>query len=69
MSERFASRADVAGKVSWEGGIIEALEYGIHASHMPAGDDELTAAWQALEDAFNALQPLAATVGDLLEET
>jgi hypothetical protein len=34
---------------------------------MPEGDDELAAAWTALEGAFDALQPLAATVGDLLE--
>jgi hypothetical protein len=67
MSEPFKDRAAVAAKVEWEGGIIEALEYGIHAADMPAGDTGLTAAWQALEDAFDALQPLAATVGDMLE--
>lgn len=67
MSEKFADRAAVAEKVDWEGGITEALEYGIKAADMPEGDAELTAAWQALEDAFTALQPLAAAVGDLLE--
>jgi hypothetical protein len=67
MSERFKSRADVAAKIGWEGGILEALEYGIKAADMPEGDEELAAAWQALEDAFNAVQPLAATVEELLE--
>jgi hypothetical protein len=67
MSEPFKDRAAVAAKVEWEGGIIEALEYGIHVRDMPVGDTGLTAAWQALEDAFSALQPLAATVGDMLE--
>jgi hypothetical protein len=67
MSERFKSRAAVADKIGWEGGILEALEYGIHAADMPEGDAALAAAWTALEDAFSALQPLAAAVGDLLE--
>lgn len=67
MSDRFKSRAAVAAKVEWEGGVMDALEYGIHVADMPEGDEELTAAWQALEDAFGALRPLADKVESLLE--
>ena len=67
MSDKFRSRAAVRDKVEWEGGVMDALDYGIHVADMPDGDEELTAAWQALEDAFNVLQPLADAVEKLLE--
>lgn len=63
----YATRAEVRGKVEWEGGIMEALDYGIHAIDMPVGDEELIAAWTALENAHEALRPLAEAVERLLE--
>jgi hypothetical protein len=68
MSNRFESRTDLAAKIEWEGGIRDALDYGIHAADMPEGDEELTAAWSALEAAHKALQPLEKAVEDLLPE-
>ena len=56
MSERFESREALAAKVSWEGGIYEALDYGIRADEMPEGDEELTAAWTAMQEAFAAFE-------------
>jgi len=67
MSEPFKDRAAVAAKVEWEGGVMDALDYGIHAADMPVGDEELIAAWTALENAFTALQLLADAVESLLE--
>ena len=68
MADRFESRAALAGKIEWEGGLMEALDYGITAGHMPEGDAELTAAWGALEAAFKVMDPLAQAVEDLLAD-
>lgn len=68
MSVRFEDRAAVAGKIEWEGGIMEALDYGIKSADMPLGDDELTAAWDKLAVAYRALTPLVGAVAKLLNE-
>lgn len=68
MSERFGNRAALRGKIEWEGGILEALEYGIKTTEMPEGDTELTEAWALLASAYEALQPLADAVEKLLED-
>ncbi len=57
---------DVWCKVDHEGGIYAALSYGLKASDMP--DAELEAAWQALSDAFGALQPKVEAVMTLLDD-
>jgi hypothetical protein len=67
MSERFESRAALRDKLEWEGGIIEALDYGIRSTDMPLGDEELNEAWGKLAAAFQALRPLAAAVEKLLD--
>jgi hypothetical protein len=40
MSERFADRTAVREKVEYEGGIMEALDYGIRSTDMPLGADD-----------------------------
>lgn len=64
----FESRAAVRDKIESEGGIMEALEYGINCADMPEGDDELILAWDKLYDAYRALQPLADAVQKLLDD-
>jgi hypothetical protein len=64
---KFETRAAVAGKIEWEGGIMEALDYGIRSGDMP--DDELRDAWDKLEKAHAAMAPLVAFVEDLLDGT
>jgi len=68
MSDRFKSRAALAGKIEWEGGLMEALDYGIKTEMMPEGDAELIEAWAKLEAAYRAVEPLADAVGKLLPE-
>lgn len=68
MSDRFKSRADLAGKIEWEGGLMDALDYGITTDMMPEDDAELAEAWAKLEAAFKAVQPLAEAVEKLLPE-
>jgi len=58
MGEPFKDRAAVAAKVEWEGGVMDALDYGIHAVDMPVGDKELIAAWTALENVRDGYQEL-----------
>jgi hypothetical protein len=68
VSERFESRKTLAGKIEWEGGILEALDYGIKTGDMPEGDEELAEAWAKLEASFRQTSALAEAVEDLLPE-
>lgn len=54
--EAFGSREELASKIHWEGGVLDALEYGVHAEAMPDGDTELANAWAALDLAWEELQ-------------
>ncbi|GII63563.1 hypothetical protein Skr01_36480 [Sphaerisporangium krabiense] len=65
---RFDSRQDVAFKVAWEGGLYEALEYGIKVNDLPEGDTELAEAWRALDGAHTAFEEAAEKVRALLPE-
>src|ERR1700735_679194 len=58
----FDNREGVRAKIEWEGGLMGALDYGISVNDMPEGDDELVAAWGALETAYRALAPLDGAV-------
>ena len=66
MSNRFGSREDLAAKIEWEGGILEAVDYGIKAADMPEGDAELAEAWGKLEASFGETSKLADAVEKLL---
>lgn len=66
MSDRFEDRAAVADKIEWEGGIMEALDYGLRTTDMPEGDDELIEAWDKLVTAYRQLAPFVDAVGKLL---
>jgi hypothetical protein len=63
----FENRKQVCDKIESEGGLMEALDYGLNCADMPEGDDELVNAWDALYDAYQALQPLARAVEKLLD--
>jgi len=67
-SDRFKSRAALAGKIEWEGGLMEALDYGITTEMMPEGDTELAEAWTKLEASFRETSKLADAVEKLLPE-
>lgn len=64
----FADREQVRDKVEWEGGITEALNYGLTVDDMPDGDAELREAWAKLIDAYAGLEPLEQAVYALLNE-
>ena len=68
MADRFESRMALACKIEWEGGLMEALDYGVRTEAMPEGDEELTAAWADLEASYRATALLAAKVSGMLPE-
>lgn len=57
-----------AGKVEWEGGVLDALEYGLRAKDLENPDSELGIAWRTLEEAWWAMEPLIRKAEELLEE-
>ena len=68
MSDRFEDREALAAKIEWEGGLMEALDYGIKTDDMPEGDTELTEAWAKLEASFRETSRLAHAVEKLIED-
>lgn len=66
--ERFESRAALAAKIDWEGGIHEAVDYGITVDMMPEGDDVLAEAWRELASAYAQFDAAASVVSGLLPE-
>jgi hypothetical protein len=67
-TDRFDSRAALAGKIEWEGGLMESLDYGITTEMMPEGDTELTEAWAKLEASYKETARLADAVETLLPD-
>lgn len=65
---RYESRAELAGKIDWEGGLEDALYYGIRDEDMPAGDAEMFEAWRVMQDAWKAYEHAANRVRELLPE-
>lgn len=63
----YATREEVRGKIEWEGGIMEALDYGLRVTDMPEGDTELRDAWDKLGTAYHELAPLVDAVERLLD--
>ena len=62
----FATLADFAGKVEWEGGVLEAIDYGLHAADVPDGNDQLKQLWAQLEAGIAGLNPLVTQIEQLL---
>jgi len=66
---KFEDRQAVASKIGWEGGIWEALEYGIKTDDMPEGDTELAEKWEVLRLAFSSAEAAWNAVNALLPES
>ena len=56
--------ADFASKVEWEGGVMEALDYGLKPAHAPEGP--IREAWTRLYQVWQQLSPIADEVSRLL---
>jgi hypothetical protein len=62
--QRF-TKDELARKVRWEGGALDAIEYGISSEQID--DPELRDLWRALEDGYRALTPLVTTIETRLQ--
>ena len=62
--QRF-TKDELARKVLWEGGALDAIEYGIRSEQID--DPELRDLWRALEDGYRALTPLVTTIETRLQ--
>lgn len=58
---------DFLGKVEWEGGIDEALDYGLRASDLDGSDPELSEAWATLERLHAEGEKARRVVNDKIE--
>lgn len=69
MSDKPMTEEDFAEKVQWEGGVIDALEYGLKAEHVEPGD--LRNDWAVLasyyDDMHEILEVVEAHIEDLAE--
>jgi hypothetical protein len=67
MSDRFESHEDLVSRIEGEGGVLEAVDYGVHADDMPESDTELAELWAEMETAYRKAATLADKVHALLE--
>jgi hypothetical protein len=67
MDNRYAmSLGRLAKKVEWEGGVLEAVQYGVTSDQIE--DPELAAAWKEIESMWQALQPALARIDKSLSQ-
>lgn len=60
------TESDFAAKIEWEGGIVDALEYGLKYSDCEPG--ELRNAWEKLEVKWATIQDEINAVEDILNQ-
>jgi hypothetical protein len=65
MSDKPMTESAFASKVEWEGGIFEALDYGLKPSDAPKGP--IRDAWARLYQAWQQISPIADEVSRLLD--
>lgn len=66
--DQYATRQEVADRVDHEGGLYEALVYGLKTKDMPSDDDDLIVAWRQMHNAFQVFEVARDKVDRLLEE-
>ena len=57
---------DLLSKIEWEGGIIEAIAYGINSTEVPESVETL---WRLAEEAYDTIEPLGFQIERALEES
>ncbi len=64
MSKQLSTH-EVAQRIAWEGGVLDAIEYGI--SHDQIDDPGLRTLWRQLEMRYKALTPIISRIEERLE--
>ncbi len=54
------TKNELARKVRWEGGALDAIEYGIRSEQID--DPDMQALWRELEERYRALTPLVISI-------
>ena len=65
MTDKPMTESAFAGKVEWEGGILEALDYGLKPADAPKGP--IRDAWARLYQVWQQIEPLVDEVSRLLD--
>lgn len=58
--EDLMTEEEFAGKIEWEGGVLEALSYGLKWESCEPG--ELRTMWKSLQAAYDGIHPLLQNV-------
>ncbi len=66
MTDQPMTPQDFAAKVAYEGGVLEAISYGLEPEDAPEG--ELRDLWQTATDMWKTLSPVVDRIVDLLHE-
>lgn len=59
---------EFAAKVQWEGGVLDALEYGLRSTHLDDSNPALKGGWMELETLWMNFEPLLVGVEVLIEQ-
>lgn len=65
---KFYDLEDLCAKVDWEGGVDQAISYGIKASDIDPELSELRAAWDEAVEKYNEYEPIEAEIYAMLED-
>jgi hypothetical protein len=69
MADEKMTAADFKAKVEWEGGIVEALDYGLKHTHLDGrAPAALYNAWKKLEELYAPLREQMRVVDELLDD-
>lgn len=68
MSKDGMTPQDFLSKVSWEGGVFEALQYGLHEDTLDDSDPDLKENWRELRLAYLDLEGLVQGIEEKMED-
>lgn len=70
-AKTFSTPEEFASKISWEGGVVDALEYGLKSTDLDPDDEgsrDLRAAWIRCEDLWEEMRLAIQRVDEVLED-
>ena len=68
MADEQMTPQEFVRKVDWEGGVIDALDYGLRAKDMDDSNPAFKAGWQELERLWLDFEPMLRAMETMIEE-
>ena len=65
MGSNLKTVQEIANKIQWEGGILDAVEYGIHATDIE--DEDLAELWSELEFEYESVKEIVDNIDLYIE--